>query len=51
MRRRKFKAGGNVALMRAQHNDPTRGIGVLMGWEGNNPEYRSRLGAFVREFA
>src|SRR5271163_4845105 len=56
MRRREFIAGlGGVVAMpriaRAQQPDRIRRIGVLMGWDENDPEAKAFLTGFTRGLA
>jgi putative tryptophan/tyrosine transport system substrate-binding protein len=56
MRRREFIAGigGAVAwplAVRAQQAAPMRRIGVLMGWDENDPDAKGYLSAFTQGLA
>jgi len=56
MRRREFIAGLGTAVAlplaaRAQQGERVRRIGVLMGWDENDPEGKLRLSAFTQALA
>ena len=56
MRRREFIAGLGTAVAlplaaRAQQGERVRRIGVLMGWDENDPEGKLRYSAFTRALA